>query len=320
MAQKPKYSIEEMIEAFERLGSKRAAAEELGVSRSTLRRHLKLADVAVESPNDPAQPILVRPHYRVQQRLVDPHASCYVLAIGDLHDSPGIPDKSRFEALGRVAAESQVDQIIQIGDFTSLDSMSFHDDNGTVKGKAKPTFKEDMLSMKAALEAFDRGLAGYQCPKHITLGNHEERLFRWVNQHPEVVDLVEEFLYQPLKDYGWTTSPYGEFYFIGDVGFTHVPMNGMGRPYGGMNSETSIARDALHDIVYGHTHKRVDKTFPKMGNKKITVLNLGCALPNGHVENYAKHSLTGWSYGAYLIDISCGRISSQSWISMETLE
>lgn len=30
---------------------------------------------------------------------------------------------------------------------------------------------------QAALRVFDTGLSGYQCPKHITLGNHEARLY-----------------------------------------------------------------------------------------------------------------------------------------------
>ena len=39
------------------------------------------------------------------------------------------------------------------------------------------------------------------------------------------------------------------FYFIGDVGFTHSPLNTMGKAYGGMYAENQIARDSLHDVV-----------------------------------------------------------------------
>ena len=90
----------------------------------------------------------------------------------------------------------------------------------------------------------------------------------------------------------------GEFYFIGDVGFTHAPLNTMGKAYGGMHAENQIARDTLHDVVYGHSHKRVDKTYPKMGNQYVNIINLGTSLPQGHVEEYARHTLTGWSYGS----------------------
>ena len=93
----------------------------------------------------------------------------------------------------------------------------------------------------------------------------------------------------------------------------------MGKPYGGMNSENAIARDSLHDVVYGHTHKRVDRTFPKLGHNYITVVNLGCSLPTDYIEEYARHSVTGWSYGVYDITIRDGRIKSCTWVPMDML-
>lgn len=140
--------------------------------------------------------------------------------------------------------------------------------------------------------------------------------YTYVNKHPKVVHMLDEMLYAPLEDHGWTCSPYGEFYFIGDVGFTHASLNFMGKAYGGQNCENAIARDALHDVVFGHTHKRSDKAFPKMGNERITVINLGCSLPEGHVVDYARHSLTGWSYGVYLLEITGGRLGRQTWVPM----
>lgn len=309
---------EEIVRAYQECGSKRAAAERLGVARSTLQYRLKRIN-GVEEPNEAARPVHVKPVFRIQQRPIGKGYNGKVLAIGDCHDSPELPDKSRFEAMGAMASKLKVDHVVQIGDFTSLDSMSSHEGNETLKGRKKPSFMTDMISFQSALKAFDRGLNGYKCPKHITLGNHEARLFSFVNKHPEIAHILDEMLYGPIEDHGWTCGPYGEFYFIGDVGFTHAPLNIMGKAYGGQQSENAIARDALHDVVYGHTHKRLDKTFPKMGAEKITIINLGTSLPSGHIEDYAKHSLTGWSYGVYLIDIKDGRIHQQHWISMDAL-
>ncbi len=312
------HTDEEMVRAYQECGSKRAAAEKLGISRGTLQYHLKRI-IGPEEPNEKSPTITVKPTFRIQQRAIGSDYNGRVLAIGDCHDSPEMPDKTRFSAMGALARKLEVDSIVQIGDFTSLDSMSSHEGNETLKGRAKPSFMTDMISFQEALKAFDKGLDGYDCPKHITLGNHEARLFSFVNKHPEVANLLDEMLYGPIEDHGWTCGPYGEFYFIGDVGFTHAPLNIMGKAYGGQQSENAIARDALHDVVYGHTHKRLDKTFPKMGAEKITIINLGTSLPTDHIEDYAKHSLTGWSYGVYLIDIKDGRIHEQQWISMDTV-
>ena len=221
--------------------------------------------------------------------------------------------------MGRYAKENKVDQIVQIGDFASIDSLNRFDGNDTVKGQEKPTFKEDMRSFQQAIRSFHRGLAGYDVPKHVTLGNHEDRIWSFTNKNPEVIELLDQILFATLDDYDWTYSPYGEFYFIGDVGFTHAPLNTMGKAYGGMYAENQIARDSLHDVVFGHTHKRVDKTYPKMGNQLLNVMNLGTSLPQGHLEEYAKHTLTGWSYGVYDIRIKDGKIDERTWIPINNL-
>jgi len=263
--------------------------------------------------------VTVRPRLTIIQRSDPFKINKRILAIGDAHDSPHIPDKSRFYALGRYVKENEIDKVIQIGDFASLDSLSKHDANDTLKGREKPSFDDDMLSFSDALSAFHDGLGGKKVDKHVVLGNHEDRIWSFTNRNPEVVHILDNILYQNLNMYGWTYSPFGELHFEGDVAFTHVPLNTMGKPYGGMHCENQIARDSLHDIVFGHTHKRLDKTFPKLGAKSVTVVNLGCALPEGHIENYAKHSLTGWSYGAYDINIKDGRIFERTWLPMSKL-
>ena len=263
--------------------------------------------------------VVLKPHYRIQQRHSRPDDSKRVLAIGDCHDGPSMPDKRRFFSMGRYAKENQVDQIVQIGDFASVDSLNRFDRNDTLKGKQKPSFGQDMKSFQQAIRAFHKGLDGYDIPKHVTLGNHEDRIWSYTNRNPEIVEMLDQILFATMDDYGWTYSPYGEFYFIGDVGFTHAPLNIMGKAYGGMHSENQIARDALHDVVYGHTHKRLDKTFPKMGSQFITVMNLGTSLPQDHVEEYAKHTLTGWSYGVYDIQIKDGKIDERTWIPINNL-
>ena len=127
--------------------------------------------------------------------------------------------------------------------------------------------------------------------------------------------------YKVLKRRGWAYTDFGDIHYIEGVGFTHVPLNRMGRPFGGKNAESTIGNESKSDIVYGHSHIRGTKTIPKIGKQQnITVLNLGCALPNGHIESYAKHSMTGWTYGAYELLLSKGRILADKFHCMEELE
>ena len=116
-------------------------------------------------------------------------------------------------------------------------------------------------------------------------------------------------------------SPYGAFKIIGGVSFTHCPLNIMGKEYGGKNCEIQIANDATNDIVFGHTHKYRDWKAPKIGDKNyVRIVNVGCALPFNHVEEYAKLNLTGWSWGIVELGIWDNHIQESKFISMDRLE
>ena len=91
--------------------------------------------------------------------------------------------------------------------------------------------------------------------------------------------------------------------------------------YGGKNCEIQIANDATNDIVFGHTHKYRDWKSPKIGDKNfVRIINVGCALPFGHIEEYAKLNLTGWSWGIVELGIWDQHIQESQFISMDRLE
>ena len=243
-----------------------------------------------------------------------------VLAIGDTHDSPEL-DKKRFKWFGRLARDLRVRCVVQIGDMFTFDSLCKYADNSTHEGKLKPEFIEDLESGEEALEEFRKGLGPYRVRKHITLGNHEARIYSYEDRNPEVWGMMRRDFFKLLKRQGWSYTDFGEYYFIDGVGFTHVPLNRMGRPYGGKNAENQIGNDSKFDVILGHSHIEKVVTVPKIGpNQSVKVINLGCALPDGHIEKYARHSTTGWTYGAYELFISKGRIASQKFYCMEELE
>ena len=88
-------------------------------------------------------------------------------------------------------------------------------------------------------------------------------------------------------------------------------------------SEKNVANKSKIDIVFGHSHRAQDVRIPKISNIKndfTRILNLGCALPHNHIEKYARHSLTGWTYQVCEIDIWDNHIQEVKNISMESLE
>ena len=281
----------------------RAQIENLKSQLSANQTHVEIA------------PVVIKPHYTVRTDRGSGE-KIRICAIGDAHDSPKIPNKERFEWIGAHIKATKPDVVVQIGDFLTLDSLNNYEPNETFAGKLKPTFQADVGSFIEALGAMD--IDGPEL--HCTLGNHEQRLFAYENNHPEVYGMMQIELQGALERFGWTFSPYKFIQKYGGVGFTHSATNSMGRAYGGKNSENSIANDSLFDLVIGHSHRRRLVRVPKIGDdNNLADLNLGCALPDGFIESYARHSSTGWSFGIYDLTIQHGSLQSESFIPMSEL-
>ena len=74
---------------------------------------------------------------------------------------------------------------------------------------------------KEALEAFDDGLGGFRPERHVTLGNHEDRIWSFTNRTPEVAELLTENLHTipptgagPIRPSDNCTSSAGRASFI----------------------------------------------------------------------------------------------------------
>jgi hypothetical protein len=73
-------------------------------------------------------------------------------------------------------------------------------------------------------------------------------------------------------------------------------------------------------VVSGHTHRRQVHDSPKIGPiDVISMVEIGCGLPWGEVESYAKHGMTGWWYGIVPMTVQGGVITDLNFISMLSL-
>ena len=242
-----------------------------------------------------------------------------VLVIGDTHDSPDIPNKERFGWFAKHIRKIKPDIVVQIGDFVTLNSCTHYikDDTYTARIE-KPIFMKDMESMDSAMEEFDYHLKKLNIKKYLTLGNHEKRMFRKEDSNPTFYGMCQKEFFGICKEYDWDVIPYGQYLMLGGVGFIHAPINPMGKEYGGEASERQIANKSKIDIVFGHSN-RLAKISP-FKNDYTRIVNVGCALPMNHIESYAKHSLTGWTYQICELKIWDNHIQEVNNISLETLE
>jgi hypothetical protein len=322
---------ERCIQAFNTVnaceGNFEAAAHALNIPIRTLRDRVKAARpfITEEPQNESAEAVQPVSKPRIRVRAVTnetpPEGPIYrVVAIGDLHDAPG-QSKDRFKWIGRFIADTKPDRVVQIGDWGTFDSMSMHDAPGSRKSNERPGFVQDLESLEESIAAMADGMGGFGCQKDITLGNHEYRVQRAADGDPKRLGDAMLRVEQTFARWQWNTRPYGDWLFIGGVGFTHVPFNGMGKDYRGKRPENMMGNDAMFSIVLGHTHKRGFWTFPKIGpQKRIDICNLGSAMDHGHVEDYARMSTTGWTWGVYDLTIQAGLIVSDRFTSMLELQ
>lgn len=261
----------------------------------------------------PPEPVLLRPSGDAQR----------VLAIGDLHQCPHHPHRKKVLTwIARYASQERFDHIVQIGDWSSWDSVNFHDRNDTLGGRMKPSIRNDMDTLQDSLAAWREGMdPDYKPRQTITLGNHENRLERFENANPEAQDTFTRERDQLFMGYGWKTRPYGEIFYIEGVGFTHHPVNGAGRAFGGETGPQRAANKTTVPLVSGHTHKRQLHDSGKIGPVDvISMVEIGCALPWGEVESYAKHGITGWWWGVVPMTVQGGVITDVAFKSMLSLE
>ena len=153
-------------------------------------------------------------------------------------------------------------------------------------------------------------------------GNHDGmRIERFENSHPEIFPLFTLAFNDLLESFNITSHPYGALSHIEEVAFTHIPFTTMGKPMGGILNAHRVAAAAHSDIVYGHTHKTQLATIPRIGEKLPRIaLDLGCALPYLHIEPFAQHSQTGWTYGIWYLEVEGPHIVSWRFVSMKELE
>ena len=314
----------EAVNALERFGTQHAAAKFLGIPRNTLQSRLYSAGIAGIHALKQEQPIKevppLKPVVRVQAGSSAGSKVIRCQGIGDCHDDPSIPDKRRFRWLGKHAADFGATHVRQIGDLETFDSLNTHISNDTLSGKSKNPFYRDLESLEEALSEYQVGLGSHKPDLEITLGNHERRAWLFEEANPESQNLLTGPLTCLLEQYGWRWKEYGEWSFLGGVGFIHAPINKMGKTFGG-ETRQNVLNKMVFDIVRGHDHQHYDQPSSKFGPiGNVTLVGLGCALPHGHIETYAKHALNGWAWGDKELLISGGRIESSAFVSMLELE
>lgn len=197
-----------------------------------------------------------------------------ILVIPDLQVKAGV-DVRHIEWLGQYIVDKRPDVILQIGDFADMPSLSSYDVGKKAFEGRK--YKDDIESVRGAQDLLLTPLYELQLQQQrnrkkiyqprlvLTLGNHENRIDRAINNDRKLEDLisVDDLWYEK---FGWEVYPFLDVVVIEGVAFSHYFVTGSaGRPASTANAQLSKQHMSC---ISGHqqgfqmaTGKRADGTL-----------------------------------------------------------
>lgn len=214
-----------------------------------------------------------------------------ILVLPDVQAKPGV-DFSYLSRIGTYVVEKKPDVIVCIGDFADMESLS-----GWDKGKKSfegRRFSKDVEAAKDAMCAFLTPLWEYNAMrkknkqklyeprKVMTLGNHEYRIDRAVNDDPKLEGLmsIEKSLEYHVD--GWEVHPFLEVVEIEGIAFSHYFQTGvMGRPASSAQAQLNKKHQSC---IAGHQQGLQIASGFKANGEMITSIIAGSCYE--HDEDY----------------------------------
>ncbi len=213
-----------------------------------------------------------------------------ILVIPDCQVKPGTPTK-HLNWIGKLIIDKRPDVIVQIGDFADMESLSSYDvGKKSFEGRrykhdveavvdAQWELLGDLVELQSTQRRDKKKL--YQPRMVLTLGNHEERINRAVNNDPKLEGVlsVDDLKY---KQFGWEVHPFLEVVEIEGVLFSHYFVTGvMGRP---VTSPAALLAKKHMSCVQGHVQlDGIASQYTGNGKRITGIFAGGCYL---HNEDY----------------------------------
>ena len=194
--------------------------------------------------------------------------------------------------IGQYILDQKPDVIINLGDFADMESLSSYD-----VGKKSFEGKRYIKDIEAAHKAMDVLLQPlrefnvkakknkekqYKPRKVLTLGNHEERIARAVNNDPKLEGLIK---YEDLPYKDWEVHQFLKPVFIDGIAYSHYfPTGVMGRAA----TTASAMVSKLHmSCIAGHQQGKQVAYGKRPDGSTITCIIAGSCYE--HDEHYLDH-------------------------------
>lgn len=214
-----------------------------------------------------------------------------ILVLPDVQAKPGV-DFTYLARIGQYVIDKKPDVIVCIGDFADLPSLSSYD-----KGKKSfegRRFSKDIEAAKDAMCAFLTPIweynkmraknrkAPYKPRMVMTLGNHEQRIDRAVDDDSKLEGLISVEKSLEYHVDGWEVHPFLEVVEIEGIAFSHYFQTGvMGRPASSAQAQLNKKHQSC---IAGHQQGLQIATGFKANGQMITSIICGSCYE--HDEGY----------------------------------
>jgi len=180
-----------------------------------------------------------------------------ILVIADPQTDSSTP-LDHLHALSRYIWKHKPATIVHIGDHWDFSSLSTYASAMEREGKR---LQDDLAGGNNALKAIfgyvdDKNKAAKKVPykpkKHFVMGNHENRLKRYIDENPVLAGMVD--LDGFIESQGWTVNQYLDPLWVDEICFMHfLPSPESSRAVGG--SIENKLNKFPHSFVHGHQQK-----------------------------------------------------------------
>lgn len=224
-------------------------------------------------------------------KLRRPRLGKSILVIPDAQVKPGV-DTSHMDWIGQYALDKQFDSWVCLGDWADLPSLSSYSLGQAEAEGARyvddiAASKSAMSRLLAPMRKYNRGRKNkYEPPRHMCLGNHEDRADREGRENPRLLGKVSSSDLGYRED-GWIVHPFLKVIVHEGVEFSHYYCSG---PKGlACSSAAAILRTRQRSAVAGHLQHFDVCVHPKT---QATAIIAGTC--NLHDEQYL-----GWQGNNY---------------------
>lgn len=209
-----------------------------------------------------------------------------ILVIPDAHAKPDVPN-DRFLWLGNYIATTRPSIVVCLGDFADMPSLSHYDFNK--KSYEGRRYALDIVSVKHAQELLFEGMGTYRPKMIMTLGNHENRINRAIEEDSKLEGTisVDDLEYEK---FGWEVHKFKEIAMVEGIAFTHYFPGGlMDKAISGDNVAASILKRYHCSAIQGHRHDLKFASEVHIDGRRITAIVAGCYFQ--HDEDYVSKTI-----------------------------